>query len=38
MMHLPIPTWLVFLFVGIASFVPIANRWLPDSQGFHLTQ
>src|SRR5262245_22658559 len=30
-MHLPIPTWLLFLFLGIASFAPLASRtsgWL----------
>jgi hypothetical protein len=26
-MYLPIPTWLVFLFLCIASFAPFANRW-----------
>jgi membrane protein implicated in regulation of membrane protease activity len=26
-MYLPIPTWLVFLFLWIASFAPIASRW-----------
>jgi hypothetical protein len=25
-MHLPIPTWLLFLFLGIAAFAPLASR------------
>lgn len=26
-MYLPIPNWLVFLFLGIASFAPMASAW-----------
>jgi uncharacterized membrane protein len=26
-MKLRIPTWLVFLFLGIASFAPLLSRW-----------